>query len=152
MKSLIITESEKQRILNMHKSRTSKNYLMEEGCLNPTPNAEFINYVTPPDGFDTTDPSMDLPAGKYNLVQVASADPNKKLYIYYVNDLKGCFTGYVINANMSGRKAPEEVKIPTQIDYTPGEALNLDGNQVKLFELMDNKYPKASASGGQTIR
>ena len=45
MKSFIITESEKNRILNMHKSATSKHYLMEQGCVNVPPTiSKFVNF------------------------------------------------------------------------------------------------------------
>jgi hypothetical protein len=43
MKNLIITESERNRILGMHKSASSRHYLMEQSGVTSTPNGIVIN-------------------------------------------------------------------------------------------------------------
>jgi hypothetical protein len=150
MKNLIITESEKNRILNMHKSRSKNNYLMEQGCLNPTPNYTFTNYMQLPDGVDVAgDPyAMDLASGKYKLTKVSD-----NLLIYYVNDSQGCFTGYMIHAGDLRKRDPKiGEKIPAEIDFVSGQSVQFNNENVKILEISDNKYPKVTVDSGKIIR
>jgi hypothetical protein len=136
MKNLIITESEKNRILNMHKSRSKNNYLMEQGCLNPTPNYTFTNYMQLPDGVDVAgDPyAMDLASGKYKLTQ-------------------GCFTGYMIHAGDLRKRDPKiGESISTEINFVSGESVMFNNQLAKILEISDNKYPKVTVDSGKIIR
>jgi hypothetical protein len=152
MNKFIISESEKRRILNMHKISSSKNYIMEQECVNATPNFVFSNYVALPDGVDVAgDPyAMDLPSGNYKLTQVA---PN--LLIYYVNDSSGCFTGYMIHAGDIRKTNPKfgAGDIPSEINFESGKSVEFDGGKkAKILEISDNKYPKVSVNNGKVIR
>ena len=150
MNNLLITESEKNRILNMHKSRSSKHYLMEQGCLNPTPNYTFTNYMQLPDGVDVAgDPyAMDLASGKYKLTKVSD-----NLLIYYVNDSQGCFTGYMIHAGDLRKRDPKiGEKIPAEIDFVSGQSVQFNNEYVNILEVSDNKYPKVTVDDGKIIR
>jgi hypothetical protein len=165
MKKFIITEEEKSRILNMHKSISAIHYLMEQGCQNQTPNFVFPAYVPSegwPDGVDVAeDPyGMSLPTGTYNLVKVKS-DPNKvdgvgnpiNLLMYYVNDSSGCFTGYIISfGEIFKTNRQIESQIPKQINITSGDNFTVNGEYTKVFEISNNRYPKTNTDGGQTIR
>lgn len=150
MNKFIISESEKRRILNMHKISSSKNYIMEQECMNATPNFVFSNYMALPDGVDVAgDPyAMDLPSGNYKLTQVA---PN--LLIYYVNDSSGCFTGYMISAGDIRKTNPKiGESIPGEINFESGKSVEFDGKLAKILEISDNKYPKVSVNNGKVIR
>jgi hypothetical protein len=78
MKSLLITESERNRILGMHKSATSKHYLMEQST--GTTTGSSLTYVSSP--------------GKVGDVNyhIYKNNTNNKFYLYTNNTPNGPVT------------------------------------------------------------
>jgi len=136
MKSFIITESEKNRILNMHKSATSKHYLMEQGCVNVPPTiSKFVNFMAPPTGFmDHGKTTIEIANGEYSL---KPAEEVQEYGYYTIWDTNGCWTGYGLSI---------DDKSKTNITIDGGTIEGGNSWYEKIWELKGNKYPKVTDS------
>jgi len=164
MKKFIITEGERERILNLHKTRSSKQYLMEQTCANESPNFEpsnFRSHSRPGSlEFVQVGKSMEVPSGTYTLKPANVGTSN-----YYVFDSSGCWTGYILSGgrewiSKNYVKKGEEFKLtynggpailPVQMgDFT--DEIPFGG----VWEYSENKYNTSpntdGPNSGKTIR
>jgi hypothetical protein len=97
MKKFIITEEEKNRILDLHKSRTKGNYLVEQqssGTASPYKKGGTYKYVfIDENGNEVTTPKVTLPTGSYD-------SSNKEIIQEFPS--KGFITANDVYGNYSG--------------------------------------------------
>jgi hypothetical protein len=109
MKKFIITEEERNRILGMHKSATSKHYLMEQTS-GETLSAEYFKKY---------------PKGKVTTSGYA---------IQTVNGIKNTYLRLQSDDNMETSRELQDLPDPTEWEYYPSK----DGQHILLIDLTGN--------------
>jgi hypothetical protein len=157
MKNIIsnISQSEKNRILEMHRSATRKNYLFEQAL--PLPN-KFSDYkagayfnLLQSGNWDQAEASNNFPfsAGTYTLTPATDDPLGSSAFLV---DSKGQFTGYLLFF-----KQPQKTKpLPTQLTIDENGSPDLPNDswqEVKyVAEIANNTYPKIPLNQRTGIR
>jgi hypothetical protein len=157
MKNILssISQFEKNRILEMHRSATRKNYLFEQALPLPSKSTDNKtgNYFALLQGgeWDTAEASNNLTqlkAGTYNL-SPATDDP-KFNRSFFIVDSQNQFTGFLIFFKYDAKDTETSVGgtwPPTAISISDDGGYNFVGTKSdpqvdKILEKIDNTYPK----------
>jgi len=145
MNKFIISESEKQRILEMHQNATSRNYLMEENGFNPTPYVTaYVNAVkSAMPNYSNAEGEKQTPNGSTIFGQTFYNTPMEisKARQTILSNI-GKIQGLVIGKGVRGKEL-QSACIPK---ITKGNEQFLDGNFCFAFQNTNKaNFPKYAA-------